>query len=94
MLINQEELKTMASRMPGCHHGGFALYQLMLQRLESTKMTRLELIVVVCPSMMMSELIYVYISLSMIIIVLKARGSSTVDITEHTKFLFCFKKLD
>ncbi|KAJ4890498.1 Nudix hydrolase 9 [Raphanus sativus] len=37
--VSLEELKTMASRMPGCHHGGFALYQLMLQRLESTNET-------------------------------------------------------
>ncbi|CAN8255005.1 unnamed protein product [Cochlearia groenlandica] len=28
--VSMEELKTMTSRMPGCHHGGFALYELML----------------------------------------------------------------
>ncbi|KAF8052874.1 hypothetical protein N665_1495s0005 [Sinapis alba] len=37
--VSLEELKTMTSRMPGCHHGGFALYELMLQRLKSTPLT-------------------------------------------------------
>ncbi|KAJ0248321.1 Nudix hydrolase 9 [Hirschfeldia incana] len=37
--VSLEELKTMATRMPGCHHGGFALYELMLQRLKSTNQT-------------------------------------------------------
>ncbi|CAF2085596.1 hypothetical protein YC2023_071233 [Brassica napus] len=39
--VSMEELKTMTSRMPGCHHGGFALYELMLQRLKSTNETPL-----------------------------------------------------
>ncbi|CAA7036765.1 unnamed protein product [Microthlaspi erraticum] len=33
--VSMDELKTMTSRMPGCHHGGFALYELMLQRLKN-----------------------------------------------------------
>ncbi|CAH2065239.1 unnamed protein product [Thlaspi arvense] len=32
--VSMDELKTMTSRMPGCHHGGFALYELMLQRVQ------------------------------------------------------------
>ncbi|CAN6984569.1 hypothetical protein Bca4012_006416 [Brassica carinata] len=39
--VSLEELKTMTSRMPGCHHGGFALYELLLQRLKSTNETPL-----------------------------------------------------
>ncbi|KAL0713648.1 hypothetical protein Bca4012_020626 [Brassica carinata] len=39
--VSLEELKTMASRMPGCHHGGFALYERMLQRLKSINETPL-----------------------------------------------------
>ncbi|ESQ37372.1 hypothetical protein EUTSA_v100026331mg, partial [Eutrema salsugineum] len=38
---SMDELKTMTSRMPGCHHGGFALYELMLQRLKNTDETLL-----------------------------------------------------
>ncbi|KAG7627515.1 Nudix hydrolase 9 [Arabidopsis thaliana] len=39
--VSLDELKMMTSRMPGCHHGGFALYELMLQRLKNTKETSL-----------------------------------------------------
>ncbi|KAF2577447.1 hypothetical protein F2Q68_00005374 [Brassica cretica] len=39
--VSLEELKTMTSRMPGCHQGGFALYELLLQRLKSTNETPL-----------------------------------------------------
>ncbi|CAF1708809.1 nudix hydrolase 9 [Brassica napus] len=39
--VSLEVLKTMTSRMPGCHHGGFALYELLLQRLKSTNGTPL-----------------------------------------------------
>ncbi|KAL1215016.1 Nudix hydrolase 9 [Cardamine amara subsp. amara] len=35
--VSMDELKMMTSRMPGCHHGGFALYELMIQRLKNTK---------------------------------------------------------
>lgn len=29
--IPQTELENMTSKMPGCHHGGFALYKLMVE---------------------------------------------------------------
>jgi hypothetical protein len=29
--VLQIELENMASKMPGCHQGGFALYKLMLE---------------------------------------------------------------
>ncbi|EOA24431.1 hypothetical protein CARUB_v10017689mg, partial [Capsella rubella] len=34
--VSLDELKMMTSRMPGCHHGGFALYELMLQHISRT----------------------------------------------------------
>ncbi|XP_019102258.1 PREDICTED: nudix hydrolase 9 isoform X1 [Camelina sativa] len=37
--VSLDELKMMTSRMPGCHHGGYALYELMLQRLKNIKET-------------------------------------------------------
>ncbi|EFH70431.1 hypothetical protein ARALYDRAFT_891797 [Arabidopsis lyrata subsp. lyrata] len=39
--VSMDELKTMTSRMPGCHHGGFGLYELMLQGLKNSNETHL-----------------------------------------------------
>lgn len=41
LTIDQDELQTMTLKMPGCHHGGFALYELMLQHLKNIKETPL-----------------------------------------------------
>ncbi|XP_019710191.2 nudix hydrolase 9 isoform X5 [Elaeis guineensis] len=35
--VSRDELRKMALRMPGCHHGGYTLYELMIQTVEDAR---------------------------------------------------------